>query len=255
MNRIITLSDIKPGFQFIDKEEITVQGIRRLLLIGDAGCSGFYEDSRNIFGQLLDNRTDLILFLGDLTFTGAKKEYQEIIDFCNSRVQAPVFSLCGNHDILYYEAFLGLTSYALVLDTFVCLFLSNQTGHFSERTLEFLADSLKKHRDKHFMILIHIPPPTDIHRNHMSQAEWEKLRTVLDPHRQQITRIFCGHLHGYHEYQIDGYAVTITAGGGAAMIYDLKMPGQKIHHAIAIDLHRDGKIHTELLIAKRIDPK
>lgn len=246
---------MKAGFQYIDREDIHVQGISRLLLIGDAGCSGFYEDSRKIFGQLLENRTDLIFFLGDLTCTGAEEEYQEIIDFCNSRVQVPVFSLCGNHDLLYYATFLGLASYALVLDTFVCLFLSSPTGHFSERNLEFLSASLKKHRGKHFIVLMHIPPPTDIHRNHMPRAEWEKLRTVLDPHRHQITRIFCGHLHGFHEYQIDGYEVTITAGGGAAMIYDLKMPGQKIHHAVAIDLQSNGSINTELLIAERIDSK
>jgi 3',5'-cyclic AMP phosphodiesterase CpdA len=240
---------MKPGFQYIDREEILLQGISRLLLIGDPGCSGFDEISRKIFEQLLGNKADLIILLGDLTLTGAKEEFQEIIDFCNSRVQVPVFSLCGNHDLLYYDTFLGLASYALVLDTFVCLFLSNQAGHFSERDLEFLAVSLEKHHGKQFIIFMHIPPPTDIHRNHMLEAEWKKLRTVLDPHRQNITRIFCGHLHGFHEYQIDSYTVTITAGGGAAMIYDLKKPGQKIHHAIAIDLHHNGSIHTKMLEA------
>lgn len=134
------------------------------------------------------------------------------------------------------------------MNLYVCSF--HASGYLSESDLEFLAVSLDKHRGKQFILLMHIPPPTDIHRNHMPVAEWEKLKTVLGPYREKVTHIFCGHLHGYHQYQIDDYTVTITAGGGAAMIYDLKKPGQKIHHAIAIDLHPGDRMHPELLIAE-----
>jgi 3',5'-cyclic AMP phosphodiesterase CpdA len=245
-----TLDKLKPGIQKIEQEEIRLPGIRKVTLIGDAGCTGFDEASRKILGQLLKHESDLYFILGDLAFTGAEEEFQEVIDFFNSRVQAPVFALRGNHDIANYEKFLGLSTYAVVLDRFVCLFLNNGTGCFPDEDLAFLSKELDKHPDRNFLLFMHVPPPTDIHRSHMPQAEWGKLKAVLDQHRERISHIFCAHIHGYHHYELDGYPVTITAGGGAAMIHDLKSPEQKFHHAVVVHLGDNGHLTTELVIVR-----
>ncbi len=138
MGMITTLDKIKPGFQFIDKKEVHLKGIRKITLTGDVGCTGFYEDSKRILDQILRQQSDLFFILGDLAFTGAEEEFREIIDFCNSRVHAPIFALAGNHDLPNYRKFLGLSSYAIVLDRFVCVFLDNATGYFSDRDFTFL---------------------------------------------------------------------------------------------------------------------
>jgi 3',5'-cyclic AMP phosphodiesterase CpdA len=239
---------IKPGFQYVDREEIVLSGIKRMILTGDIGCTGFFEESKKILAQILKNETDLFVFLGDLAFTGIDEEFEEIIDFCNRRVKVPIFALSGNHDLPGYEKFLGSSSYVLLLDPFVGVFLSNATGYFSEDDLALLERKLESYPGESFILFMHAPPPTDIDRNHLLQEEWEKVREVLDRHKEKVRHIFCAHIHGFHDYRLDGYPVTISAGGGAAMINELKIPEQKIHHALAVDLHADGTLSTEVLL-------
>jgi len=241
---------IIPGFQFIDREEIRITGINKIILTGDIGCTGFNENSREILGQILRQKPDLFFFLGDLAFTGAKEEFQEVIAFCNDRVQAPIFALCGNHDLPYYHKILGSSTYAIVLDKFVCIFLPNGTGYFLDQDIAFLRKELDKYKTRDFIIFMHVPPPTDIDRNHLLRTEWEKIRKELDRHRNKIRHIFCAHIHGYHDYVVDGYPVTITAGGGADMIYDLKKPEQKIHHALSLSLDDSGALTTGIIMLR-----
>jgi 3',5'-cyclic AMP phosphodiesterase CpdA len=247
MRKAIPLKGLRTGFQYIDREEIRIRGVKKVILTGDIGCTGFNEDSRDILGQILGQECDLFFFLGDLAFTGAEEEFREIIDFCNGRVQKPIFALCGNHDLPGYYKFLGSSTYALKLDKFVCIFLSNATGYFLAKDIAFLAKELNKHKTQDFIIFMHVPPPTDIDRNHLLQAEWEKIRKELDQYKKKIRHIFCAHIHGYHDYLLDGYPITITAGGGAAMINDLKKPEQKIHHAIILNLGESGDVSTEII--------
>jgi len=250
MHKPVSVNEIKPGFQYIDREEIRITGIKKIVLTGDIGCTGFNEDSREILGQILRQKPDLFFFIGDLAFTGAEEEFQEIIDFCNGRAQAPIFALCGNHDLPGYDKFLGSSTYAIVLDRFVCVFLCNATGYCLDEEITFLRKALTKYQTQDFIIFMHVPPPTDIDRSHLLQAEWEKVRKELDQYKEKIRHIFCAHIHGYHDYYIDGYHVTITAGGGAAMINDLKKPEQKIHHAIILNLDDSGALSTEIITVR-----
>lgn len=241
------LDNIKLGFYYVDKENIHLQNIKKIVVAGDTGCTGFFEESKKILGQILSLKPDLFFILGDLVCTGAEFEFQEIIDFCNSRVQVPIFALRGNHDILNYKKFLGLLSYSIVLEKFVCIFLDNPRGHFLDQDIDFLKRELDKNKMRSVLIFMHIPPPTDIYRSHLVQSEWEKVKTTLDQHKEQIKHIFCAHIHGYHEYYIDGYPVTITAGGGAAMLHNLKKQEQRFYHAVVVNLHEDGSLTTEVI--------
>lgn len=241
------IDNIKSGFYYVDKENIYLQNIRKIVLTGDVGCTGFFDESKKILAKILNLKPDLFFILGDLVCTGAEFEFQEIIDFCNRRVQVPIFALRGNHDVPDYEKYLGLLSYSVVLDEFVCIFLDNARGHFSDQNIDFLKKELDKYKERSILIFMHIPPPTDISRGSLSQSEWQKIKTTLDQHKENIKHIFCAHIHGYHEYSIDGYPVKITAGGGAAMVYDLKKQEQKIYHAIVLNLFEDGSLNTEIV--------
>lgn len=250
MNKKTSLNRIKPGLQYIDTEQVRLPGIKKVILTGDVGCTGFYEDSKEIFGQILRQKPDAFFILGDLAFTGAEEEFQEIIDFCNSRVQVPIFALCGNHDVLNYDKFLGLSSYAIVLDNFACIFLNNAAGYFSDEEIDFLRKALDKYKKRDLILFMHVPPPTDIDRSHLRHEDWEKVKKVIDRHKNKIKHIFCAHIHGFHDYYLDGYRITITAGGGGAMINDLKKPEQKLHHLIVMNLHDNGEVSTEVITLK-----
>jgi 3',5'-cyclic AMP phosphodiesterase CpdA len=244
---MFSLDNIKSGFHYVDKENIHLQKVKKMVLAGDTGCTGFFEESKTILEQILGLTPDLFFILGDLVCTGSEDEFQEIIDFCNRRVQVPVFALRGNHDIPNYKKFLGLSSYTIVLDKFVCIIIDNARGQFLEQDIDFLKKELIKYKTHPILIFMHIPPPTDISRGSLSQSEWEKVRTTLDQHKENIKHIFCAHIHGYHEYYLDGYPVTITAGGGAAMVYELKNKEQRFFHAVVIDLHEDGSLSKEVI--------
>ncbi len=232
----------KRGLQYIESPEVAISGVRDIVVLGDPGCTRFSDDSKGVLAQILARKADLFFILGDLAFIDDEEEFREVIDFCNARVQAPVFALRGNHDLFHYSKFLGRATYALVLDRIVCFFLCDATGHFSTEDLDLLERKLIEHKDKNFMILMHIPPSSPHFRWGIKKEEWEKLRGILDPHKERILGIFCGHIHGFYEYDMDGYRVTITAGGGAAMIHAGKEPTQKIYHSLGIELRQDGSI-------------
>jgi len=237
----------KAGFQKVGAPEICLSGITKIVMLGDPGCTRFSDDSNKILDQILRREADLFFFLGDLAFTDSKEELREMIDFCNARVQAPIFATRGNHELSSYSGFFGFSSYALVLDHHVCFFLCDATGHFLESDLELLKNKLETYPDKTFIVLMHIPPPTDVSRKSLKREEWEKLKAVLDPHREKVRHLFCGHIHGFHEYEINGYPVTITAGGGAAMIHELLPPARKLHHSITVSLHANGSLSVEVI--------
>jgi predicted MPP superfamily phosphohydrolase len=243
-----SLSNIKPGgFYCVDKENIHLPNVNKIVLAGDIGCTGFFGESKKVLEQILSLQPDVFFFLGDLICSGVEFEFQEIINFCNSRVQVPIFALRGNHDIRHYKDFLGLLSYTIVLDKFVCIFLDNPLGYFLDQDIDFLERELNTHKNRSVLIFMHVPPPTDIYSAHLPESEWKKIRTILDQHKERIKHIFCAHIHGYHEYAIDGYPITITAGGGAAMIHNLKQQHQKFYHAVIVNLHQDGSLIKEVI--------
>ncbi len=230
------------GIQYVASPEISIPGVRKVVVLGDPGCTRFSDGSKEVLAKILSREADLYFILGDLAFLDTEEEFREIIDFCNARVRVPVFALRGNHDLSQYARFLGRETYALVLDRTVCFFLCNATGHFAAQDLELLGQKLNEHKNKNFLILMHIPPPAPPFRWGLKKEEWEKLRAVLDPHKERVQRILCGHIHGFYEYNADGYPVTITGGGGAAMIHDARDAVQKVYHSLGLEWRQDGSI-------------
>ncbi|HNX69052.1 MAG TPA: metallophosphoesterase [Candidatus Omnitrophota bacterium] len=241
------MSEKKGGLQYVDSPEIRLSGIRKIVMAGDPGCTRFSDESKQVLGQILAQKTDLFFMLGDLTFTGLDEEFRDLIRFFDARVRVPVFAVRGNHDLAGYTRFLGRLSYALLLDKIVCFFLCNATGHFSKEDLGLLKQSLETHGDKDFLVLMHIPPPVSGNRKFLKDEDWNELKTVLEPHRGRIRHIFCGHVHGFYEFEADGYPVTVTAGGGAAMIHELPESAKRIYHSVTLFLDPGGSLRTEVV--------
>lgn len=234
------------NFQYISQKEISLRGIRNILAFGDIGCTGFDSESKSVLIKLLNYKPDIFFVLGDLTNAGTEKEFDEVMKFCGERTSSPIFTLCGNHDVSGYSKWLGLSTYAIVLEQILCIFLDNSQGHFSVDDLGFMHDELKKHDDKEAIIFFHIPPPLSFSSLGISPIEWYKLRKALDNHKDRIKYIVCGHLHGFYEYVIDGYRTIITAGGGAKMIHELPKERFKIYNGLKISLE-SGAIATNIL--------
>lgn len=232
----------KTGFQMIEKEEICVKSGGEIILAGDIGCTDFSDESKDIVERILKNRCDFFIFLGDLVKNGDIEELKEVISFCEEKSKAPIFTLCGNHDLPDYKKILGKSTYALIFNNTVIVVLDNVTDfkEVKKEDLHFLEEKLKKHsKDKRVIVLFHIPPPTDISSKHMTEEKWEGIKKVLDNYKKKIDCIICGHIHGFQEYYHDGYHIFITGGGGAKL-HNLEKDPIKKHHALKLKINDKG---------------
>jgi 3',5'-cyclic AMP phosphodiesterase CpdA len=242
------MQKLNTGFQRVEQPEIRLKGVRDIVFLGDVGCTPFVQANEEVFGKILEIAADIFVVLGDITFLGDSDEFEQIIGFCKGRAPAPVFSLCGNHDLGNYSEFLGRATYALILDSHVIVALDNSKGRFLDESLKFLTETLKRHADKRFVITFHIPPPTDLLAMGMKQDEWGRLREITDPHRERIDCMLSGHIHAFQEYHLDGYRIFISGGGGAAL-YDLEKDALKSHHAIKVVLE-SSKLRADVIPIK-----
>ena len=239
----MNMDPITCALRRVDKEEVLLDNVSEIIVIGDPGCTRFDDHSKRVLGEIFAKRADAFIVLGDMVYRGGADELNDFISFCNAASRAPVFTLCGNHDLPGYPALFGKSTYALIAGAFVFLFIDNVTDwdHFSRKDLEFIEQKLDKYPDKKFIILFHIPPPTDLSSNCMKDRKWGELRAVLDAHKDRIECLMCGHIHGFRDHVIDGYRVFITGGGGAKL-QDLEKDTIKSHHAIRLSFGKGSTV-------------
>jgi 3',5'-cyclic AMP phosphodiesterase CpdA len=242
------MSDLKKGLQFVTVQNIAVKPCRSIVFLGDPGCSGFDDESKATLGKILSQKAGLFFILGDLVHNGSEEELKEFIDFCNQRAESPVFALCGNHELPDYRKALGLATYAIELDRHVIIVLDNSGRSFAQSQLEFLDESLSRHKEKRAIILFHIPPPNHLEIFCMKQEDWDNLRQVMDKYKERIEFIMSGHIHAYYEYALDGYRIIVTGGGGAHL-YGWEGDPVKAHHAVRVDFNEDGSLSTNIIRA------
>ena len=234
--------------QTIDKDEITLGSVSEIIVLGDPGCSKFDDHSKSILGEIFKNKADAFIILGDMAYRGNTDELSEIVLFCNVNARAPVYAVCGNHDLPDYPVLFGSSTYAIRAGTVIFLFIDNVTDreHISQKDIEFIAKQFDKHAGKRFIICFHIPPPTDLAPKHMNDQKWGELKAVLDKYKDRVECLMCGHIHGFREQVIDGYRVFITGGGGAKL-HTLDKDIIKSHHAVKIKIDRSGSINYEVI--------
>jgi Icc-related predicted phosphoesterase len=198
------------------------------------------------FKKILKIKTDLFIIIGDLVFKGEAGEFRELWKLCRKTARAPIFTLAGNHDLPMYSKFCGRSSFAIILDRFGFICLDNAKRKFKQSDVDLLEAVLKKHMEKKFFILFHIPPPLKFDSSHIEYGEWEKIKRVLDKFKQRIVCVFCGHIHALLNYRLDGYRIIITGGGGARL-FDIKQDRLGAHHAIKLSALDEGKIKSQVI--------
>jgi hypothetical protein len=124
--------------------------------------------------------------------------------------------------------------------------IDNSKRKFRQRDVDLLKRVLQRHGEKKFFVLFHIPPPLRFSTSHVEYGEWEKIKKVLDKFKQRIVCVFCGHIHAFLPYRIDGYRVIITGGGGARL-FDFKQDRLKAYHAIRLSSLDKGQIKLRVI--------
>lgn len=218
--------------------QIEIKHFDTIHLLGDPGCDGLGAEIMSIFGRSLKAPgASFKLVLGDLVPTGTEKLYESVTKFISQTSPLPVYTLCGNHDTEHYEQYFGLRNYALYNHKVLFLVLDNSSRNFSEATLTFAANELRKHKEKHIVIFFHIPPPNDKWSNHMSLGAWQPFSTVVASSGAKISYYICGHVHNYFEDRVDGIPLIVSGGAGARLepIGNAEKKEFSQHHIVALD--------------------
>ena len=230
----------------VDKREIYLEGVRSAVVLGDNGCRPPEMIDIRAFKKILKIKTDFFIIVGDLVFHGKTSEFRKLLKLCRKATKVPIFTLAGNHDLPMYSKFCGRSSYAIILDKFGFICLDNSKRKFKQSDVDLLERALKKHREKKFFVLFHIPPPSRFDGSHIEYREWKKIKRVLDKFKERIVCIFCGHVHAFLDYRLDGYRIIITGGGGARLI-NLKQDRVKAHHAVKLSALNEGQIKSRII--------
>jgi len=234
------------GLQLVRKKEFNLPAVKSVVVLGDNGCRPPAMIDLAAFKKILKIKTDLFIIVGDLVFKGGAGEFRKLFKLCRGTAKSPVFALDGNHDLPGYSKFCGSSTYAVILERFGFICLDDSRRKFEKKDIIFLERELKKHKEKKFFVLFHIPPPLKFDRSHIERAEWMKIKKVLDKYPKRIICIFCGHIHAFLDYRLDGYRIFITGGGGARL-FDLKQDRLKAHHALRLSSLDNGKIRLDLI--------
>jgi len=232
--------------KYVDKKEIYLESVRSVVVLGDNGCRPPAMIDLAAFKKILKIKTDFFIIVGDIVFKGRPGEFRKLFKLCRRATKTPIFALAGNHDLPNYSKFCGKTSYAIILDRFGFICLDNSKRGFEKKDVALVERILKKHKKKKFFILFHIPPPLRFDQSHIEYKEWEKIKKVLDKFKNRIVCIFCGHIHAFLDYRLDGYRIFITGGGGAAL-FNLKQDRLKAHHALRLSSLNEGKVKLDII--------
>jgi rubrerythrin len=225
-----------------------IGGVRSFTVMGDPGCDGLGVEIMTTFAKALGAApSDLSVILGDLVPFGLEEFYKYIRGLIDDLSPGPVYTLCGNHDTAYYARYFGLSNYALVGDDLLLVALDNSKRVFEDATLDFLRDTLQKHRRRNILVMFHIPPPNGYSQNCMKREEWLKLKAVLDPFRNDVKYLLSGHVHSYFTEEVDGYRAIVSAGAGARLEFFGRLPGKdtSFHHVLRFYLDGSGELRYE----------
>ena len=222
------------GIVKVTKEINKIPKFSSISFIGDPGCDGLGASTMSVFAKALTcQKTDFSIVLGDIVHRSITNLYASVIDFVNIVSQRPVYLLCGNHDTIHYDEHFGLRNYLLYNDKALFLFLDNSKRKFEENTLNFIKSNISKFKRKNIVILFHVPPPSAIGENTVKQEEWDKVKEIILPFKENIRYIICGHVHSYYEDKIEGTNLLVSGGGGAKIEFlNPKIDKQKAHHHI-----------------------
>ena len=225
-----------------------IKKVSSFTILGDPGCDGLGVEIMATFSKAMNcAHSDFKIILGDLVPFGLEEFYRHIYGIINDVSKNPVYTLCGNHDTEYYVTYFGLKNYILVNSDLLIVVLDNSKRLFEEGTLNFLEESLKGYKSKNILILFHIPPPNNFSNNNMNREEWQKLKTVMDPYKNNIKYVLSGHVHSYFKDEVDGYKVIVSAGGGARLEFFGRLPYKKssFHHVLRFYFDQESQLHYE----------
>lgn len=225
---------VNSAFQSITTADEIPQSTRQaefsLAVIGDT------EDMHDVTERMIDSLhtqpLDFIVHLGDVSSGGESVKMTEVRN-AFAELPFPTYYIVGNNDLVYDEALEARTN-SVFEDAFaqstnlsithknaqiILLDNANRRIGFSDTTLNWLTEELKKNTAPYTLLFYHRPlhlPLEDLFgddETSYSRGQNEKFLKILEDY--PIARIFNGHIHSYLSYTLQDIPVTVSGGGGA----------------------------------------
>ncbi len=232
--------DIKPGINSQMarkiKEKLGTRDSFTFATLGDSGKqNGIFE---KVLKEAATKHPDFIMITGDAVRSGTVGNYRRLIDTIKE-IDIPLLLVPGNHDLkgdgyTLFSYLFGSTNFFfdIGINRFIVLnsneqvnfkarnpfvhLPSNNGSHIVQKGLaaeqiEHLAALLVPQK-RHFLFL-HVPPKGPWN-HHCFKLNAEEFTGLVSRNARLISRVFCGHIHGYCRKDYKGVTYMITAGAG-----------------------------------------
>lgn len=209
-------------FQNVQQPIIRLPQVHSFGVIGDPGCEGLGTYNMKVYAGALEESTkdDITLVVGDLVPAGTREYYDTVCLLTEELAGNDVYVLRGNHDTGAYTDYFGRQNYAILADGFAIIVLDNALRTFEQEGLDLAAQVLAMDEVQQAVIAFHIPVPNHFIHNCVSDAEFNRLKSVYMLWQDKVKYLLCGHVHSCFVDEIDGIPFICTGGGGA-MIEDV----------------------------------
>ncbi len=213
---------------------------------------GDNKNSVKTFESLIEkvNKEEAIfvIALGDMVYDGEKEKFRFFINQIKN-LNKPLLTAIGNHEITdlgranYYELF-GTFYYSFATSNsyFIILDNANETN-LDAWQMNWLKNELQTSQNyKYRFIFMHVPlydPQKSKHIfNHClkDSAFAKKLNNLFDINN--VTMLFCSHIHGYYN-GIWGSTPFIITGGAGAELHGSD-PQHHFYHYIKVNISDNG---------------
>jgi len=206
------------------------------IVLGDNRGAG--RQFKTVLEQAGAHKPDFIIHTGDFTDCGKNEEYRHIIELC-SRGEIPVVFCPGNHDLRgngaqNFKQFFGRLNFVFDINgryRFICINNNNKKGNpvitkkrrwryendrgIEDKSMGMIEEAL--HAEKKHFIIMHIPPPVGQFRFKAFTWNAASFLGLLRQKAPLISRVFCGHIHGYGEARYGDVRCVVTGGAGAPL--------------------------------------
>ncbi len=233
--------------------------LTRLKKDGDGSFSfAVVGDSRGagpIFGRILDemSRDPDILFvihLGDTVQRADASEYHRFFKQVEIHMSKPLLVVPGNHELKgnrrLYKSVLGMCYYSFQDDdaAFLVLDCTSSKG-IDPGQQRWLERKLESYRAlKYRFVFMHYPffdPKTRLFHHSLTKKAARRLLVLFK--KYHVSRVFCGHIHGFFEGRWDGIPFVVSGGGGAKLMGD--DPNHYFFHYLKVTVtHTSVKIRV-----------
>lgn len=212
-----------------------------------------------------DDSIQFIVHTGDLTDDGGESNFKATLDqMKNAGYTKPFYVAPGNHDITpessreLFEASFGKIPFSVDTGSVHLVILDNSERKigFTDETLTWLEQDLKKAGDKTIILVYHRPfgyPFANLlgdDETKASRVTNEKFKTLIAPYH--VATIFAGHVHTYFQYPFligsgdtaQSIPLYVTGGGGDPEESALSTLFHEKYHYLKVTVE-DGQVQVE----------